>query len=158
MRELSPLPPAHQSREDAIEALLWEGWDTPADLATRAYGLGYQAAVLDAQARAVEHGASGGSKRSAAQKRQTARLNGWSSLTGPLSRQAPGNPWTEDEDAAVLRGEFPETHTRGACYARRSRLKRSPGYGSRLSPWDLTEEQQARIEEIAVGVPVEDAR
>lgn len=154
MRGLAPLPPAHQSREDAVNSLLATG-GTPLYLTTRAYDLGYQAALLDTQARAVEHGAAGGGKRSPAQQQQTARLNGtltptpstlgsdgipdgfrldehgnfrvtdpYAVVMGDTTRQAPGSPWTEDEDAAVLRGEFPETHTRGACYARRSRLRR----------------------------------
>lgn len=161
------LPPAHQSREEAIDSILSDLGDTltrytidfnpechlqPEDahlpgiydydgvelylaaditasemraLLQEAYDLGYQAAVLEAQARAIENGARGGSRKTPAQQRQTARLNGTLTPTSASApRMAPGNPWTEEEDAAVLRGEFPETHTRGACYARRSRLRR----------------------------------
>lgn len=120
------LPPTHLSPREAVISLILQGSDEPLDLALKAYDLGYQAAVLNTQARAVEHGARGGGKRSRAQQRQTARLNGTplTPTSASAPRQAPGNPWTEEEDAAVLRGEFPETHTRGACYARRSRLRR----------------------------------
>lgn len=117
------LPPVHQSPEDALSTLLTKDGQSIREALRSAYDLGYQAAVLETQARAVEHGASGGGKRSPAQKRQTARLNGTLTPTS-APRMAPGNPWTEEEDAAVLRGEFPETHTKGACYARRSRLRR----------------------------------
>lgn len=173
------LPLAHLSREDAVDSLLgrvdWHWILDPTTYAAQgeeqesafraivrqAYDLGYQAAVLDTQARAVEHGATGGGKRSPAQQQQTARLNGipltptpptlgsdgipdgfrldehgnfrvtdpYAVVMSNTTRQAPGNPWTEDEDAAVLRGEFPETHTRGACYARRSRLRRQMKLG-----------------------------
>lgn len=126
------LPPAHLDPDSAVDHLLIVFSTSQQKSAFRqalrqAYDLGYQAAVLDTQARAIENGATGGGKRSPAQKRQTAKLNGhgwgpWGPGSSP--RQAPGNPWTEDEDAAVLRGEFPETHTRGACYARRSRLRK----------------------------------
>lgn len=116
------LPPAHLSAQDAVDTLVDVlSLGDPREVLNQAYVLGYQAAVLDAQARAVEHGANGGGKRSPAQQQQTARLNGHDTTT---IRQAPGSPWTADEDAAVLRGEFPEIHTRGACYARRSRLRR----------------------------------